>query len=89
MTTTEQKTSRVLAGRVTSNKMQKSLTVLVERHERHPLYGKYIKKSTKYHVHDEAEVAKEGDWVEITQCRPISKTKKWNLVRVVDATQTA
>ena len=88
MSTTEQKTNRTLAGRVLSNKMQKSLTVVVERHEPHPLYGKYIKKSTKYHAHDENNDANEGDWVEIQQCRPISKTKQWKLVRVVNATKT-
>lgn len=88
MSNTEQKVNRTLQGRVLSDKMDKSLTVIVERHERHPLYKKYVKKSTKYHVHDEEGLAKAGDTVEIQQCRPISKTKNWNLVRVVNAIET-
>ena len=76
-------TPRVVTGRVTSNKMQKSITVLVERTIKHPRYGKYIKRSTKLHAHDAENVCQPGDIVEITQCRPLSKTKSWRLHRVV------
>ena len=64
-------------GRVTSDKMTKTVTVLVERRVKHPLYGKVVTKSQKYHAHDEASIAKEGDLVEIKACRPFSKTKSW------------
>ncbi len=76
-------TTRVLTGRVTSNKMQKTITVLVERTIKHPRYGKYIKQSTKLHAHDDDNVCQQGDIVEISQCRPLSKTKSWRLHRVV------
>jgi small subunit ribosomal protein S17 len=72
----------VLTGRVTSTKMMKTVTVLIERKVKHPLYGKYITRSTKYHAHTEAAL-NEGDLVEIKECRPISKTKAWTVVRVV------
>lgn len=74
---------RTVRGRVTSNKMDKSITVLVERTVRHPLYNKYIKRSTKIHAHDEKNECAEGDLVAISECRPISKTKAWRLVEVV------
>jgi small subunit ribosomal protein S17 len=79
---TEQKI-RTVQGRVTSNKMDKTITVIVERTVKHPIYGKFIKRSTKLHAHDEANVCKEGDVVNITECRPLSKSKTWMLVEVV------
>lgn len=82
---TEQKLKRTLTGRVVSNKMDKSITVLIERRVKHPVYGKYITRSTKLHAHDENNVCKEGDVVTIAECRPISKTKAWALVEVVEA----
>ena len=75
---------RTLTGRVVSNKMDKSVTVKIERLVKHPVYGKYIRRSTKLHVHDEANQCQEGDLVMIRQCRPISKTKSWTLVEVVE-----
>jgi small subunit ribosomal protein S17 len=77
---------RVLTGRVTSTKMMKTVTVLIERKVKHPLYGKYITRSTKYHAHTE-DALNEGDTVEIKECRPISKTKTWTVVRVVKASK--
>jgi small subunit ribosomal protein S17 len=79
---TEQKI-RTVQGRVTSNKMDKTITVMVERFVKHPIYGKFIKRSTKLHAHDEANVCNEGDVVTITECRPLSKSKTWKLVDVV------
>ena len=78
----EQKVERMLTGRVVSNKMNKSITVLVERRVKHPLYGKFITRSSKVHAHDENNDCKEGDLVTIKECRPISKTKTWMLVAV-------
>ncbi|MDM8557562.1 30S ribosomal protein S17 [Candidatus Parabeggiatoa sp. HSG14] len=75
--------TRSLVGRVLSNKMQKTITVLVERTVKHPKYGKYIKRSTKIHAHDEESVCQVGDIVDIVQCRPLSKTKAWRLQRIV------
>lgn len=75
---------RSLTGRVVSDKMDKSITVLVERLEKHSLYKKYIKRSTKLHAHDENNECHEGDTVTIEQCRPISKSKSWRLVKVVN-----
>jgi small subunit ribosomal protein S17 len=80
----EEKVIRTLTGRVISSKMDKSATVLIERRVKHPLYGKYIRRSSKVHVHDEANACNEGDIVTISQCRPISKTKSWTLVEVVE-----
>ncbi len=74
---------RTLQGRVTSNKMDKSITVAVERQVKHPIYGKYIKRTTKIHAHDETNQCNEGDLVTIRECRPLSKTKSWTLVDVV------
>lgn len=73
---------RTVEGRVVSNKMQKTVTVLVERQVKHGLYGKYIKRSTKLHAHDE-QGCQEGDVVRVTECRPLSKTKNWRVVEVV------
>ena len=77
---------RVLTGRVVSNKMTKTVTVLIERKVKHPLYGKYITRSTKYHAHTE-EALNEGDLVEIKECRPMSKTKNWLVVRRLEASK--
>ena len=73
---------RTVEGRVVSNKMQKTVTVLVERQVKHGLYGKYIKRSTKLHAHDE-QGCQEGDVVRVTECRPLSKTKNWRVVEIV------
>lgn len=78
------KIERTLTGRVVSNKMDKSVTVKIDRMVKHPVYGKYIRRSTKLHVHDENNQCQEGDLVTIRQCRPISKTKSWTLVEVVE-----
>jgi small subunit ribosomal protein S17 len=79
--------ARTLVGRVVSNKMQKTVTVLVERRVKHPLYGKYIVKSNKYHAHDETDALNEGDVVEIAASRPLSRTKTWTVTRVVETAQ--
>ncbi len=71
---------RVLEGTVTSNKMDKTITVLVERRYMHPIYKKYLKRTDKYAAHDEHNSAKEGDKVQIMECRPISKRKNWTLL---------
>jgi len=78
------KSARTLTGRVISNKMDRTITVLVERRERHPIYGKYIRRSTKLHAHDANNECNEGDTVTIEQCRPLSKTKSWRLVEVLE-----
>ena len=75
---------RTVQGRVLSNKMDKTITVMVERTVKHPIYGKFIKRSTKLHAHDEANVCNEGDIVTITECRPLSKSKTWMLVDVIE-----
>jgi len=79
---TEQ-TIRTVQGRVVSNKMDKTITVAVERKVKHPIYGKFIKRTTKLHAHDETNQCNEGDLVNITECRPLSKSKTWTLVEVV------
>lgn len=78
---------RTLVGKVVSDKMDKTVTVLIERRVKHPLYGKIIMRSNKYHAHDEANQAKAGDIVEIQEGRPISKTKAWTVTRVVQVAQ--
>ncbi|GAB4060051.1 30S ribosomal protein S17 [Uliginosibacterium sediminicola] len=78
---------RTLVGRVVSDKMNKTVTVLIERRVKHPLYGKVIIRSNKYHAHVEGGVAAEGDLVEIEECRPISKTKSWRVTKVVEKAQ--
>ncbi len=83
-TDTKQTVVRTRVGRVVSNKMNKSITVLVEGRVKHPLYGKYIRRSTKLHAHDENNECNIGDTVSITECRPISKTKTWRLVDVIE-----
>ena len=75
---------RTLTGRVVSNKMQKTVTVLVERRVKHPVYGKYVMRSTKFHAHTDASI-NEGATVEIQESRPISRTKTWVVSRVVSA----
>ena len=79
---TEQKI-RTVQGRVVSNKMDKSITVVVERKVKHPIYGKFIKRTTKLHAHDETNQCNEGDVVTIRECRPLSKSKNWMLVDIV------
>jgi small subunit ribosomal protein S17 len=74
---------RTVQGRVVSNKMDKSIVVMVERMVKHPIYGKFIKRSTKLHAHDETNQCNEGDVVTIRECRPLSKKKTWTLVDVV------
>ncbi|MCL4408967.1 30S ribosomal protein S17 [Aliidiomarina haloalkalitolerans] len=81
---TEAKSIRTLQGRVVSNKMDKSIVVAIERRVKHPLYGKYIKRTTKVHAHDENNTAHEGDLVSIRETRPVSKTKSWALVDVLE-----
>jgi len=76
-------TARVVTGKVISDKMDKSATVMIERKVKHPVYGKYIRRSTKLHIHDAENACQEGDTVVIEQCRPISRTKSWRLVEVV------
>ena len=74
---------RTVEGRVVSNKMDKTVTVLVERQVKHALYGKYIRRSTKLHAHDADNACNEGDVVRVAECRPLSKTKNWRVVEVV------
>ena len=78
------KIKRTLRGKVISNKMDKTIVVLVERKVKHPLYGKYMTRSTKIHAHDEDNSCNIGDTVVVSESRPISKTKSWQLVEVVD-----
>ncbi|AWH90302.1 30S ribosomal protein S17 [Buchnera aphidicola (Melanaphis sacchari)] len=77
---------RTLQGRVTSNKMKKSAVVSIERFVKHAIYGKFVKKTTKLHIHDEKNECSIGDLIEIRESRPISKTKSWVLVRIVEKT---
>lgn len=79
---------RQLTGRVVSDKMQKTVTVLVERRMKHPLYGKFITRSRKYHAHDEGSECKQGDLVLIEECRPLSRTKAWRVIRLVEKAKT-
>jgi len=81
--TDTEKAKRLLIGRVISNKMDKTVTVLIERRVKHPIYGKYVKRSTKLHVHDENNTSKVGDVVAIYEIRPKSKTKSWMLLNIV------
>lgn len=79
-----QKTVRTLTGRVVSDKMDKTVTVLIERRVKHPIYGKYVKRSTKLHAHDESNQYRIGDLVTIRETRPLAKTKAWTLVDIVE-----
>jgi len=85
MSTENNKLQRTEVGRVLSNKMQQSATVVVERRVKHPVYGKYVRRSKKYHVHDADNALNIGDVVQIKECRPISKTKSWTLDKVLEA----
>ncbi|HEU4591057.1 MAG TPA: 30S ribosomal protein S17 [Steroidobacteraceae bacterium] len=78
-----QNNARTIEGRVISNKMHKTVTVLVERQVQHDLYGKIIRRSTKLHAHDENGECREGDLVRVTECRPLSKTKHFRVVEIV------
>jgi small subunit ribosomal protein S17 len=80
--TEQQASNRTLTGRVVSNRMDKTVTVVVERRVKHPIYGKFITRSTKVHAHDKANECQIGDMVTVEQCRPLSKTKTWRLVKV-------
>ena len=77
-----EKRARTATGKVVSNKMDKSITVLVERRVKHPVYGTYVTKSSKLHAHDEANECQSGDTVTIKEVRPLSKTKTWSLVSI-------
>ena len=79
---------RVLTGTVVSDKTDKTVVVLVERRVKHPLYGKIIRRSKKYHAHDEANTYKEGQTVRIEECKPLSKLKTWTVIEALDAHRT-
>ena len=85
--TTTQDIKRTQTGRVVSNKMDKSVTVLLERQIKHALYGKYIKRSTKVSAHDEENSCGEGDKVVIAECRPLSKSKSWRVIEILERAQ--
>ena len=85
--TTTQEIKRTQTGRVVSNKMDKSVTVLLERQIKHALYGKYIKRSTKVLAHDEENSCGEGDKVVIAECRPLSKSKSWRVIEILERAQ--
>ena len=89
MTEAVEKMKRVLTGRVVSDKMDKTVTVLVERKVKHPLYGKVIRRSQKYHAHDENNEFHPGDLVEIEETRPLAKTKAWRVSRLVEKGRTS
>ncbi|MBM4224847.1 MAG: 30S ribosomal protein S17 [Gammaproteobacteria bacterium] len=82
--TEETKTLRTLTGRVVSNKMNKTISVEIERLVKHPRYGKYIRRTTKLLAHDETNESRAGDTVTIAECRPLSRNKSWRLVAVVE-----
>ncbi len=84
MTDEAQKTQRTIVGRVVSDKADKTRTVLVERRVQHPLYGKFIRRTTRLHVHDANNVSREGDMVRVQECRPLSKLKRFALVEVLE-----
>jgi len=83
MSTTEA-AKRTRVGRVVSDKADKTVTVMLERQVKHPLYGKYIKRSTKVHAHDQDNNCGQGDLVKISECRPLSKTKSWLVVEIME-----
>jgi small subunit ribosomal protein S17 len=85
----ERKSNRRLTGRVVSSAMNKSITVLVERRVQHPLYGKFIRRTTKIHAHDEDNTCGQGDLVTVEQCRPLSKTKSWRLIEILEKARLA
>lgn len=80
----ERKLRKTKTGTVSSDKMNKTITVAVERKVKHPIYGKFVKKTTKFHAHDEKNEAKPGDVVKIEETRPLSKTKCWRLVEIIE-----
>jgi small subunit ribosomal protein S17 len=80
----ETTSKRTLIGRVVSDKMDKTITVLIERRVKHPIYDKIIVRSKKYHAHNENNEAKTGDLVEIQECRPIAKTKAWSVTKLIE-----
>ena len=80
----ERNLRKTRTGLVTSNKMDKTITVAIERKVKHPIYGKFVKKTTKFHAHDEKNECTIGDLVKIMETRPLSKTKRWRLVEVVE-----
>jgi small subunit ribosomal protein S17 len=80
----ESKAIRTITGKVVSNKMNKTVAVSVERKVKHPMYGKYVRKTAKYLAHDEENACNEGDIVTIAECRPLSKNKSWRLVEIVE-----
>ena len=84
MMSTESNVQRSLRGKVISDKMNKSVVVVMERYVKHPLYGKFVKRSKKYHVHDESNECRVGDTVTFKECRPLSKSKHWTLIKVVE-----
>lgn len=84
MSTVERKTRKSRTGLVTSDKAQKTITVAVERKVKHPIYGKFVKKTTKFHAHDENNACGIGDTVRIMETRPLSKTKRWRLVEIIE-----
>lgn len=81
---TERNLRKTRIGLVTSNRMEKTVTVSVERRVKHPIYGKFVKKTTKFHAHDEKNECTIGDLVRIMETRPLSKTKRWRLVEVLE-----
>jgi len=84
MTAEAKKTTRSVSGRVLSNKADKTVSVMLERRVKHPLYKKYVRRTTKVLAHDEENTCQEGDWVLVEECRPISKHKSWRLVKVLE-----
>ena len=80
----ERKLRKTKTGTVSRVKMNKTITVAVERKVKHPIYGKFVKKTTKFHAHDEKNEAKPGDVVKIEETRPLSKTKRWRLVEIIE-----
>jgi small subunit ribosomal protein S17 len=83
-TTAERNLRKTRTGVVSSNKMDKTITVAVERRVKHPIYGKFVKKTTRFHAHDEKNECTVGDIVKIMETRPLSKTKRWRLVEIVE-----
>ncbi|SMB23655.1 30S ribosomal protein S17 [Sterolibacterium denitrificans] len=89
MSETAEKMHRTLTGRVVSDKMQKTVTVLIERRVKHPVIGKMMLRSKKYHAHVDNDEAKKGDLVQIEECAPISKTKAWRVTQVIEKSRLA
>jgi small subunit ribosomal protein S17 len=83
----EEQTLRTISGVVTSNKADKTITVNVTRQVKHPLYGKFIKRTKKYTAHDESNACSEGDFVSLVSCRPVSKSKTWKLHEIIEKTK--